>query len=167
MDVLKSYFGQRLRMAMEKAHLNQSELAEKMDVKPSAVSRWVNGHDLPEDFRLPELYKFLKSNESDFFEFEKRPIAVEQKILDILEKRLPEIDTKRLIKENEQLKSEIEELKAQVEKYQKIPHDLMASLLKRPHLVNGLAKILTGAFSSRVTNAALSSIERLGSAKGK
>ena len=51
MDFYKRHFGKRLQSILDEQGLSQAWLAEELDVKSSTVSRWVNGHDLPNDER--------------------------------------------------------------------------------------------------------------------
>lgn len=59
MEIYRVLFGRRLKLARERAGLKQGQLAELLKVEPPTVSRWENGHDFPEDYRLPLLYSAL------------------------------------------------------------------------------------------------------------
>lgn len=66
MQIYKDLFSKRFRAARERSGLKQGEIAEKLDVKPSTVSRWETGSDLPDDSRLPAICKILGVKESYF-----------------------------------------------------------------------------------------------------
>lgn len=51
--------GEMIRTLRKQAGLTQESLSEKMNVSPQAVSKWENGHCLPETQLLPELSKIL------------------------------------------------------------------------------------------------------------
>lgn len=60
MQIYKDLFSKRFQKARELSGLKQSQIAEKLGVKPSTVSRWETGADLPDDSRLPEICKILR-----------------------------------------------------------------------------------------------------------
>jgi transcriptional regulator with XRE-family HTH domain len=64
-EFYRQQFGRRLAEALKMSGRTQSWLAEKLDVKDSTVSRWVNGHDFPRD-RLQEICSALKVPVSHF-----------------------------------------------------------------------------------------------------
>lgn len=51
--------GTRIRRAREAKGLRQHQIAEKMGIKPSAVSQWETDKSVPEAHRLPELADYL------------------------------------------------------------------------------------------------------------
>lgn len=59
LEIYKKFFGEKLRKAIIAAGLNQSRLAELLKVEPPTISRWVNGHDFPDDERLPDICQHL------------------------------------------------------------------------------------------------------------
>lgn len=66
MDFLKKDFGQKLRLAMKAAGLNQADLSKLMDVNQSAISNWCSGKDAPKQDKLPKLFDILAVDESYF-----------------------------------------------------------------------------------------------------
>ena len=54
--------GKRIAMLRKKNGFTQEELAEKFDITAQAVSKWENGHTLPETALLPLLSKLLDSS---------------------------------------------------------------------------------------------------------
>jgi transcriptional regulator with XRE-family HTH domain len=60
MDIYKKRFSEMLRKALHKSILQQNELAEKMNVKASSVSRWASGLDLPSDKNFKKLCSILQ-----------------------------------------------------------------------------------------------------------
>jgi transcriptional regulator with XRE-family HTH domain len=73
MDIYRNLFGKRLRQARKATTLTQSDLAEKLGVEPSTVSRWETGKDFPGDHRLPAICKSLGVELSYF---EQQPVKV-------------------------------------------------------------------------------------------
>lgn len=59
MQIFETFFGQKLREARKAAKLSQEKLAAEVRVEPPSISRWENGHDFPEDSRLPLICKAL------------------------------------------------------------------------------------------------------------
>lgn len=53
------YTGEMIRTLRKQVGLTQEQLSEKMNVSPQAVSKWENGHCLPESQLLPQLSKIL------------------------------------------------------------------------------------------------------------
>lgn len=68
MQIYKNYFGEKLKSALSASGINQRELSDLLDVKTSTVSRWVNGHDFPDDQRLPEICKAVGVKANYFLE---------------------------------------------------------------------------------------------------
>jgi transcriptional regulator with XRE-family HTH domain len=66
MDIFRLRFGERLGAALAEAGMRQNELAEKLNVKDSTVSRWVNGKDFPEGARISDICRALNKPE-DYF----------------------------------------------------------------------------------------------------
>lgn len=64
-DIYRKYFGERLRRALEAIGQNQAWLADKLEVKPATVSRWVNGKDFPTRERLETIARFLEVSVDD------------------------------------------------------------------------------------------------------
>jgi len=60
MDNIK--VGNRIAMLRKKSGFTQEELAEKFGITPQAISKWENGHTLPETSLLPLLSKLLNSS---------------------------------------------------------------------------------------------------------
>lgn len=52
-------FGRQLALLRREAGYTQDELAGRLHVSPQAVSKWENGHSLPETALLPELARLL------------------------------------------------------------------------------------------------------------
>lgn len=59
MQIYKDLFSQRFKEARRRSGLKQWEIAEKVGVEPSTVSRWETGADMPDDTRLPEICNAL------------------------------------------------------------------------------------------------------------
>ena len=53
--------GDNIRNLRKQLSLTQEDLAQKLDVSPQAVSKWENGHCLPETQVLPRLSKILET----------------------------------------------------------------------------------------------------------
>lgn len=67
MDIYKQEFGRRLREARKRINgLSQEKLGERVGVSEASVSRWENGHDFPEDWRLPYICSALEIDQSHF-----------------------------------------------------------------------------------------------------
>lgn len=81
MKIFKAHFGRRLKEALAKAGLKQFQLAETLGVKPSAVSRWANGIDFPDDDRLPDLVKAIGVDQSYFVERSDKEMLAKQPTL--------------------------------------------------------------------------------------
>jgi transcriptional regulator with XRE-family HTH domain len=64
----RAHFGRKLKAALKAAGLNQRQLAEdrRINVDPSAVSKWINGEDMPADDRFPSICAVLKVDEHYF-----------------------------------------------------------------------------------------------------
>ncbi len=60
MDII--LVGDKIRNLRKAAGMTQEELAERMNVSPQAVSKWENGHCLPETAVLPRLARILGSS---------------------------------------------------------------------------------------------------------
>jgi transcriptional regulator with XRE-family HTH domain len=60
MDSLK--IGKRIALLRKKNGFTQEELAEKFNITPQAISKWENGHTLPETVLLPLLSKLFNSS---------------------------------------------------------------------------------------------------------
>ena len=52
--------GQQIAFLRKQNHLTQEELAEKLGITAQAISKWENGHSLPETALLPSLAKHLQ-----------------------------------------------------------------------------------------------------------
>lgn len=133
MRIFKSLFGKRLDQALKRAGKNQVWLAEKLDVKPSAVSRWKTGRDFPEDDRLPAICSALGVDASFFTQNSSvgptPPIAESEfnKLADKIIVRFEERASKD--KELAQLQREIEHLR---EENRQLKKDLTISTSRRP-----------------------------------
>jgi transcriptional regulator with XRE-family HTH domain len=80
MDLLA--IGDKIRSLRRAAGLTQEELAERMNVSPQAVSKWENGHCLPETALLPKLSQLLECSIDDILNAgngNKEESAAEQK----------------------------------------------------------------------------------------
>lgn len=71
MDNIK--IGNQIALLRKKNGLTQEELAAKLDITPQAISKWENGHTLPETALLPLLSKLLNSSIDSIL----MPISVE------------------------------------------------------------------------------------------
>jgi transcriptional regulator with XRE-family HTH domain len=71
MDNVK--IGNRIAMLRKQNGFTQEELAEKFSITPQAISKWENGHTLPETALLPLLSKLLNSSIDSIL----MPISVE------------------------------------------------------------------------------------------
>jgi len=60
-------FGAQVAFLRKEAGLTQDELAQKLHVSPQAVSKWENGHSLPETALLPALARILNIGIDDLF----------------------------------------------------------------------------------------------------
>lgn len=60
-------FADALRRAMQKAHMNQAELARQLNVDPSRVNRWVNGKAVPHIDTVGRIGIILETDLSDSF----------------------------------------------------------------------------------------------------
>lgn len=117
MQIYKTFFGERLREALRRAGKTQAYLAEKMGVKDSTVSRWVNGHDFPDDDKIPGICEALKIERaffenaplSDLAREPERAPRADPAVADAL------IEITRLSRENAELKMKIIGLEKQVE----------------------------------------------------
>ena len=117
MNIFKAHFGQRLKQALMRAGLKQTELAAKLGVKPSAVSRWVNGIDFPDKERILDLANALGIEPSDFVA-DGRSEADQQraKIRTQLDQQTPSEKQMgefvfEILEENKSLRSEVAALK--------------------------------------------------------
>jgi transcriptional regulator with XRE-family HTH domain len=54
--------GNQILLLRKRNGFTQEELAEKLNVSPQAISKWENGHALPETAMLPALAKFLNTS---------------------------------------------------------------------------------------------------------
>lgn len=86
MDIYKIEFGKKLRAALDKVGFTQSEFSEKINVKPATVSRWVNGHDFPNDSRLSEICSILSVDHSYFIPKEHKSPPTVEALLEALSK---------------------------------------------------------------------------------
>jgi transcriptional regulator with XRE-family HTH domain len=66
-QIYRDHFGDKLRQARERAKLTQAQLAEKLGVEPSTVSKWENAKDFAGAEHLPTITKTLGTS-SDYFE---------------------------------------------------------------------------------------------------
>lgn len=64
---LKKLVGDRLKAAREAAGLSQDDVAQKLDVDQSRVSRWETGKNLPTGERRKRLIKLLRVSQDDIF----------------------------------------------------------------------------------------------------
>ncbi len=60
-------FGSKITALRHEKKLTQEELAAKLHVSAQAVSKWENGHSLPETALLPELARILETTIDDLF----------------------------------------------------------------------------------------------------
>ena len=60
MDYIKT--GERIAFLRKQKGLTQEDLAEKLGVSPQAISKWENGHTMPETPMLPRLSRLLDSS---------------------------------------------------------------------------------------------------------
>lgn len=69
MNIYRSHFGRNLKAALKQAGLSQRQLAEddRIGVDPSAVSKWINGEDMPAEERFPAICAVLGVAE-DYFD---------------------------------------------------------------------------------------------------
>lgn len=80
MRIYRTFFAKKLRDALDRSDLNQRKLAEKVDVEPPSVSRWINGEDFPDEERLPRIAKALNLPK-DYFEIENEELKRDGLIL--------------------------------------------------------------------------------------
>lgn len=69
MKLYKEHFGKRLKDALDLSGMKQVQLAEKLEVEPPTVSRWIRGIDMPEEWRISKIAETLNVHE-EFFGFE-------------------------------------------------------------------------------------------------
>lgn len=62
--------GENIRSLRKKQEMTQEKLAEKMGVSTQAISKWENGHCLPETAQLPKLAKVLVTSIDDLLKCE-------------------------------------------------------------------------------------------------
>ena len=119
---------------MAEKGLNQRKLSDILDVKPSTVSRWVNGHDFPKETALPQIAQALDCSVDDLLKGPETPktgpnlsdLTKADQILELLKNRLPA--------DAERLKIEAQELKNLIG-----PHlHLLRQLEARPELVDAV-----------------------------
>lgn len=60
--------GKRIKLAIAMKLWTQSELANKMDVVPQEVSRWVSGQYLPDAWELKKISELTEQPLDFFFE---------------------------------------------------------------------------------------------------
>ncbi|MCD7835413.1 MAG: helix-turn-helix domain-containing protein, partial [Lachnospiraceae bacterium] len=60
MDKQNKEFGELLKLLRKQQGLNQKELADKLYVSASAVSKWENGKNLPDLIMLKKLTEILQ-----------------------------------------------------------------------------------------------------------
>lgn len=89
-------FAEKLRMAREAMGLSQAKLAEILDVKPSAVSRWEKGGGI-EAFRLPVIAEKL-GRPVEWFQGQSVPEVVDD--IAELKERLARIEAAQFQSEN-------------------------------------------------------------------
>lgn len=104
MDIFKSHFGKKLRHALAIAGMKQKDLAEKLDVKTSTISRWSTGKDFPREERLPDIARALGVDPA-FFGPETTPPPSNQ-----VEKTEAGEPTQEIIKEIQELKKAVDQL---------------------------------------------------------
>lgn len=75
MQILKSYFGKRLKLARVRAGLKQRHIAEVVGVEPSTVSRWETGDDSPDDDRLGDIARAVGVSVEELVGLSSRAIA--------------------------------------------------------------------------------------------
>lgn len=66
--------GNQILILRKRNGLTQEDLAQKLDVSPQAISKWENGHSLPETALLPQLAKLLNSSIDSIL----MPITIEE-----------------------------------------------------------------------------------------
>lgn len=66
MKIFKSFFGKKLQAALDASGRTQSWLADQIGVQSSAVSRWANGKDLPEEGRIIQIQAKLGLSDGYF-----------------------------------------------------------------------------------------------------
>ena len=78
----KEAFGKLLVILRKKNGLSQKELAERLSVSTSAVSKWENDGSLPEMTMLPDIASLFGIQIDDLFEYstEKRYESIEKKL---------------------------------------------------------------------------------------
>lgn len=96
MQIYKNFFGEKLRAALKSKEIKPVRLAEKLGINPSNVSKWLNGHDFPEEGRLPEICKVIGIEMSYFTEMHPAPAGPTNGALLAVNERLE--------KENEELR---------------------------------------------------------------
>ncbi len=52
-------FSKRLRKALNASHLNQSDLARELEVKPQSVQQWLSGKNFPRHKKVKRIAQFL------------------------------------------------------------------------------------------------------------
>lgn len=60
-------FAQQLALLRKESNLTQEDLAKQLHVSPQAISKWENGHSLPETALLPQLARILDVSIDDLF----------------------------------------------------------------------------------------------------
>lgn len=118
MDLFRKYFGRKLAKALAEKGLNQTNFADKVGVKAATISRWINGHDFPDDNRLQDIYRVLGVGEAYFDPQEQKPTPTVEKLLAALTE---------LEKENRELRGQLE--KPTVET---LPKELIELWFKTP-----------------------------------
>lgn len=71
MEIYRKQFGKKLHEAISERGIKQFQLAATLGVKPSTVSRWINGHDFPEDDRRLEAICAAIGKDKEYFTREK------------------------------------------------------------------------------------------------
>lgn len=65
MDIYKNLFGKSLTSALKRKGLKSVDLVEHFKVKPSTVSRWINGKSFPEEISLARLAEYIGVSEQE------------------------------------------------------------------------------------------------------
>ena len=67
-----------LKTYMEKYDINQTELGEKMGVKPQTISKWCRGESFPNLSYLNKLCVIFHCTRSDLMDVEQTPKTIEE-----------------------------------------------------------------------------------------
>lgn len=115
MDSFKKRFGQKLRARrIEKGFSSQSDLAEKLEVDQSRVSRWENGREFPDGPYRDKLMKVLKDESLFSLEPDAKPAPTVSSLLDAMKLMQAELDEVKSSPLYEVLKSADERLAREI-----------------------------------------------------